>query len=275
MNRTDILKEIICVKHREIHDAKERISLKEMMELAGERNERRSFYNALSAPGVHGVNIIAEIKRASPSKGMIREDLNIRNYAEAYTKGGAAAISVLTEEHFFKGSPEFIQQVREASPLPILRKDFIISPYQLYESVVIGADAVLLIAAVLSGEELNDFLELCKTLKLDALVEIHTEEEMRKAQAAGANLMGINNRNLKTFEVNIETSVRLVKSFKGGTVPVAESGIRNRQDIEKLLQSGIWNFLIGESLVRSDSPEELLRELMGMEAEAEAEADSR
>ncbi len=263
MDKPNILKKIIETKHREVSAAQNRVPLDEIMKIAGNRQEHRSFFDALAKPGIHGANIIAEIKRASPSKGMIREDLDIREQARAYTRGGAAAISVLTDEEFFKGSPLFIREVREATHLPVLRKDFIVSSYQLYESVAIGADAVLLIAAALDDGHLKEFIELSDALNLAALVEIHTEEEMLRAQAAGARLMGINNRNLKTFEVDIETSAKLVKGFKPGTVPVAESGIRNREDIELLLKAGIWNFLIGESLVRSDDPEGLLKELLG------------
>lgn len=268
MNKSNILKEIIQVKHREVRTARSRVSEEKMAEFAGRRRERRPFFEALAAPGIHGVNIIAEIKRASPSKGMIRENLDIEEYAKAYTRGGAAAISVLTDQHFFRGSPGFIEKVREVSSLPVLRKDFIVSTYQLYESVALGADGVLLIAAVLSADELKQFLEICNVLDIGALVEIHTEEEMRKAQTAGAKLMGINNRNLKTFEVDINTSVSLVKGFEPGTVPVSESGIRNRGDIEYLISAGIRNFLIGESLVRSDNPDMLLGELLGRSANA-------
>lgn len=265
MNQTNILNRIIRVKHREVTAAQDRVSLNDIIKIAKKRQERRPFFNALASPGIHGANIIAEIKRASPSKGMIREDLDIRKQAKAYTRGGASAISVLTDKEFFKGSPDFISQVKEVTHLPILRKDFIISPYQLYESVVIGADAVLLIAAALSDTQLKEYIELSELLNLGALVEIHTHEEMLRAQAAGAKLIGINNRNLKTFEVDIETSTRLVKGFKPGEVPVAESGIKNRLDIEKLLEAGIWNFLIGESLVRSDNPEKMLGELLEAE----------
>ena len=263
MNQTNILNQIIEAKHREVTAAQNRGPLNEIVKIAKKRQERRPFFNTLASPGIHGVNIIAEIKRASPSKGMIREDLDIREQAKAYTRGGASAISVLTDEQFFKGSPDFISQVKEVTNLPILRKDFIVSPYQLYESVVIGADAVLLIAAALSDTQLKEYIELSELLNLGALVEIHTHKEMLRAQAAGAKLIGINNRNLKTFDVDIETSIQLVKGFKPGEVPVAESGIRNRQDIERLLEAGIWNFLIGESLVRSDNPEKMLGELLG------------
>lgn len=261
--KTDILRAIIEHKRVEVEESKRNIPEAEMAALARKRTERRPFIQALSKPGPHGVNIIAEIKRASPSKGMIREDLDIEAQARAYQRGRAAAISVLTDERFFKGSPDFIGIVRKAADLPVLRKEFIISPYQVYESLHLGADAILLIAAALEAAELRDLIGLCRELNLDVLVEAHSQEEMETAVEAGAMLVGINNRDLKTFRVDIETSARLAKLLQPGRIPVAESGIYTRQDIEKLLSEGVWNFLIGESLVRAENPEAMLKELMG------------
>ena len=180
-----------------------------------------------------------------------------------YESGGAAAISVLTDRDYFSGSPEDLKKVRAASQLPALRKDFIISPYQVYESAVMGADALLLIVRALSPELLKDLLALCAGLGLDALVETHDELEFEIASRAGARLIGINNRDLATFTTDISTSIRVSRIAAPGQVLVAESGIHTRSDIERLLEAGIWNFLIGESLMRSQDPVMLLRTLHG------------
>jgi indole-3-glycerol phosphate synthase len=217
----------------------------------------------LESPGPWGINIIAEIKRASPSKGPIRPDLRIDSQAKAYENGGAAAISILTDRRYFQGNPKDFEQVRTVTDLPILRKDFVISSYQLYESVVMGADAVLLIVRALPEELLKECLGLCREIALDALVEIHTEPELEKATRAGARLIGINNRDLASFQTDLQNSVRLVGKLVPGQVAVAESGIGSRGDVEKLTAAGIWNFLIGESLVRAAEPERLLRQLLG------------
>ena len=184
-------------------------------------------------------------------------------YARAYEKGGAAALSVLTDQHFFQGSPEDLKSAKEAVQLPILRKDFIISTYQVYETAVMGADAVLLITRILSEQQLTDLLSLSKDLHLDALVEVHDETDLEKADHAGAILVGINNRNLRTFKTDIGTAIALVKGFKPHQIAVAESGIHTREDIKTLNKAGIWNFLIGESLVRAQDPIAHLEYLMG------------
>ncbi len=207
------------------------------------------------------MNIIAEIKRASPSKGLICPDLNPAVYASEYEKGGAAALSVLTELQYFKGSFEDLKTARESVNLPVLRKDFLISSYQIYESAVLGADAVLLIVRILSQEQLQDYLSLAKELDLDVLVEVHSEKEIEAAARAEAKLVGINNRNLKSFETDIENAIRMVSLLESYQIAVAESGIKTSEDIKKLHDAGIWNFLIGESLVRAANPKESLLSL--------------
>ncbi|MDM8525081.1 indole-3-glycerol phosphate synthase TrpC [Desulfococcaceae bacterium HSG8] len=256
----DFLSRIVEQKKEEVEDARKRFPEKQLKEESGRPRTRRPFLKQLERPGV---NIIAEIKRASPSKGVICADLNPVTYASAYQQGGAAALSVLTDHPYFQGSPEDLKAAREAVNLPVLRKDFIISSYQIYESCVLGADAVLLIVRILSMEQLIDYLDICSELQLDALVETHSEEEIEKANLAGARLVGINNRNLSSFETNIENAVNMASLLDSDQVAVAESGIRGREDIEKLKSAGIHNFLIGESLVRASDPKAFLNSLIG------------
>ncbi|MCK5219098.1 indole-3-glycerol-phosphate synthase, partial [bacterium] len=178
---------------------------------------------------------------------------------------GAAAMSVLTDGPGFQGCLEDLIQARKSVALPVLRKDFILSSYQLYESVMAGADAVLLIVRILSQEQLHDYLTLCQALLVDALVEVHSEEEIETATRAGARLIGINNRNLRSFKTDIAIAENLARQLEPDQVAVAESGIRTREDIRRLVQSGIWNFLIGESLVRSKSPKHFIEYLAGIQ----------
>ncbi|MFP5212148.1 MAG: indole-3-glycerol phosphate synthase TrpC, partial [Acidobacteriota bacterium] len=249
---SDILSRIIAKKEQEVEEARRVVPDGRLMVEARRQRERRSFLEKLSTPGRFGANIIAEIKRGSPSRGLMGPDLDARLQAELYERGGAAAISVLTDRTFFHGSPEDLRAAREAVDLPVLRKDFIISPYQIYEAVCMGADAVLLIARVLRTDFLRSCVGLCRDLQIDALVEVHTAVELEEATLAGARIIGINNRDLSTFKTDIQTSIDLVKRIEPGQVVVAESGIHGREQIERLLDAGIHNFLIGESLVKSD-----------------------
>jgi indole-3-glycerol phosphate synthase len=257
-----ILDAIVEQKHREIADLIRKTPEKQLQEQALQPRERRPFLEKLKQPGQTGINIIAEIKRASPSKGMIRSDLDPVSFARSYEAGGAACLSVLTDRQFFKGSPEDLQAARAATNLPVLRKDFLISAAQIYESRILGADAVLLIARILSESQLSELLALSHALGMDALVEIHSESDAASAARSKAKLIGINNRNLQTFHTDIATSTQLVSQLSPDQIPVAASGIQNRQDIDRLLTSGIFNFLIGESLVRSEDPAAFLRTLM-------------
>ena len=261
--KADFLSQIIDRKKQEVENARKVISEKNLAEAALRPRDRRPFFARLATSGPHGANIIAEIKRASPSRGDIRTDLDAGRLAKSYEKAGAAAISVLTEEAFFRARPDDLQTVRGAVSLPVLRKDFIISTYQVYETAAMGADAVLLIVRALSADMLRDLLDLCREVQLDALVEVHSEEEMEEATRAGARLIGINNRDLTSFKTDLQTSMRLARGIRDGQVAVAESGIRERSQVESLLAAGIWNFLIGESLVRAPDPEEFLGTLLG------------
>ena len=196
--------------------------------------------------------IIAEIKKASPSAGIISEDFNPVAKAKEYESFGASALSILTEEDFFLGSIEYLKDVKAISNIPILRKDFIVDEYQIYESKLIGADCILLIVSILSDDELNRFTKLADSLGLDFIIEVHDEEELTRIEDFSNAIIGVNNRDLKTFEVNIENSIRLRNFFKKDNIFVAESGIKNRKDIDKLSKHNINVFLIGESLMKGD-----------------------
>lgn len=208
------------------------------------------------------VRIIAEIKRASPSKGPLRPDLDPAALARAYVRGGAAALSVLTDGPFFGGSLDDLIAARNAVPEPVLCKDFLVSDYQIHEARAAGADAVLLIVRAVSPAFLRDALALCEALCLAALVEVHDEAELETALVCGAQIVGVNNRNLKTFETSLETSLRLRSLIPEDRLMVAESGVRDRFDIQRLVSAGIGNFLIGESLVCADDPEAAVRSLV-------------
>ena len=196
--------------------------------------------------------IIAEIKKASPSAGVIAEDFNPVSKAKDYEAFGASALSILTEEDFFLGSNENLKAVKKITSLPILRKDFIIDEYQIYESKLIGADCILLIASILSDQQLEEFVAIAKTLELDFLVEVHDEIELKRAELFEDALIGVNNRNLKTFEVDLDNSVRLRNLFIKNNVFIAESGIKSKKDIDYLKSNNIKVFLIGESLMKGN-----------------------
>ena len=194
--------------------------------------------------------IIAEIKKASPSAGVIDEDFNPVKKALEYEAFGASALSILTEENFFMGSVDYLKKVKAITSLPILRKDFMIDEYQLYESKLIGADCILLIASILSDQQIEDFIYIAKKLDLDYLIEVHDENELKRVKHFDDALIGVNNRNLKTFEVDLNNSVRLRNLFKQKNIFIAESGIKTREDMNYLKQNNIKVFLIGESLMR-------------------------
>jgi len=259
----DFLTKIVEHKKEEVAAAKNRLPETRLREQVDVKQTRRPFINKLIKPGPFGVNIIAEIKRASPSKGVICRDLDPAVYALKYEQGKAAALSVLTDQPFFQGSINDLKTAREVTALPVLRKDFLISSYQIYESRVIGADAVLLIVRILSRQQLRDYLHLCDEINIDALVEIHSEKDIETAVWAGAELIGINNRNLSTFKTDIKTAARMASLLEPCQTAVAASGIKTRDDIERLQDSGIWNFLIGESIVRAKNPTSFLNSLIG------------
>ncbi len=257
----DILTRIVEHKKEEIAEARRIVPESGLRGKSLQIQNKRSFWKKLVAPDHTGVNIIAEIKRASPSKGIIHADLDAARQAEAYEQGGAAAISVLTDRHFFSGSPTDLINARQATTLPVLRKDFLISSYQIFESAALGADAVLLIVRILSKSQLHDYLALCRELNMDALVEIHCRKDLDTAMHSGAHLIGINNRNLTSFETDTRTAATLAGQLGPDQVAVAASGICDRRDIKTGLKAGIYNFLIGESLVRAPDPITMLQAL--------------
>jgi indole-3-glycerol phosphate synthase len=261
----DFLTEIIGLKRERlrsiISDAK---AVDELRRLAHERREGARAH-ALSAAIGDGlrVNVIAEIKRASPSKGTIRAEVEPHLIAQRYEAGGAAAISVLTEEDRFRGSLDDLRAVRRAVGLPLLRKDFIFDEFQLYESAAAGADALLLIVAALDDERLARLIHLTEeVLRMDALVEVHTRGELERARDAGATLIGVNNRDLRSFEVSLETSVELAEHAPPGLSLISESGLRTGEDLRRLRALGYKAFLIGETLMRAAQPDTALRELI-------------
>jgi indole-3-glycerol phosphate synthase len=217
------------------------------------------------------LNIIAEVKRASPSKGLIRADVEPSSLALAYEAGGAAAVSVLTEEERFQGSLDDLRAVRAAVTIPLLRKDFIFDEFQLYEAAEAGADALLLIVAALDDEMLLRLRRLTEdNLGMDALVEVHTSEELRRALASGASIIGVNNRNLQTFEVSLDVSAQLAQEMPQDVTSISESGLRTGADLNNLRALGYDGFLIGESLMRAQDPGQALRELLDEAEEIEA-----
>jgi indole-3-glycerol phosphate synthase len=221
--------------------------------------QRRDFLAALTG---RQPAVIAEIKKASPSKGVLSADFDPAAIARLYEQGGAVALSVLTDEKHFQGSLSDLESARAAVPLPALRKDFTINPYHVNQAAAYGADAILLIAAILSERQLRDFRELASRYRMAALVEVHDEDELQPAIASGARIIGVNNRNLHTFEVSLETSIRLADKIPADVVRVAESGIHSSADVERLRAAGYQAFLVGEHLMKSGDPVGALRALI-------------
>jgi len=224
-----------------------------------DKKSRLPFESALAAPGL---SFICEVKKASPSKGVITEDFKWLEIAKDYEEGGASAISVLTEPEFFLGSDQYLREISAAVKIPALRKDFIIDQYQIYEAKIWGAKAILLICALLNQETLESFIAIAKELALDCLVEIHNEGEAQEALAAGAHIIGINNRDLTSFNVDTELTSRLKKQLPQGILTVAESGIKTTDDIRRVKNSGVDAVLIGESLMRAADRKAFLKELI-------------
>lgn len=255
----NILDKIVADKKREVERLRPRVVA--IMEAAQTRKEIRNFAGALQQGD--RVALIAEIKRASPSAGTIRADFNPVQIAREYHEGGAAALSVLTDEKYFQGKIEYLQQVRAVVKLPALRKDFIVDEIQVQESVARGADAILLIVAILDDAQLRDYIAMAGQIGVSALVEVHSEREACRALDAGAQIVGINNRDLKTFTVDLATTERVAAEIPGGKIIVAESGIHTREDVERVRAAGVHAILVGESLMRSDNIAAKARELTG------------
>ena len=258
----NILDEIIAKKRERLEESKRRVPREQLLLRAFEvrqQSQRLSFRAALQRDGI---NIIAEFKRRSPSKGVIRAGAELGSIVRSYEAGGAAALSVLTEEDYFDGSLDDLGTATEAVVLPVLRKDFVFDDYQVYEASAAGASAVLLIVAALQDRELRSLRGLAEDeLGMETLVEVHNEEEMKRAAQCGAKLIGVNNRDLRTFEVSLDTSLRLASLAPRDALLVSESGLNEAADLRRLSEQGFHGFLIGESLMRASDPEQTLRDL--------------
>ncbi len=256
-----ILDKIIEEKKREIEQARAKVPLQKLIKKSANFvGQLRGFKEAISRPG--RINLIAELKKASPSKEILRKDFDPLEIAKSYESSGAAALSVLTDKKFFQGELAHLNAVRKAVNLPILRKDFIIDEYQIYESVCAGADSVLLIAQLLSEEQLEQFSRLCVKLNLDEVCEVHNEEDLDKVLRRDIEVIGINNRNLQTFEEDLQVSARLAKKIPKGKIVISESAIKTSGDVNFLQGLGVNAVLIGEAFMRSEDIEAKVRELM-------------
>ena len=257
-----ILNQIAADTRIRVEKAKQKVSLSEICEKAVKMNANTGFpfEQTLKKPGIH---YICEVKKASPSKGVIAEEFPYLDIAREYEKAGAAAISCLTEPKYFQGKNEYLQEIAGEVRIPVLRKDFTVDEYMIYEAKLLGASAVLLICALLDAETLKRYLDICDTLGLSALVEVHDEVEMESAMEAGARVIGVNNRNLKDFTVDIGNSIRLRNMAPREVLFVAESGIKTAEDIEELRRANVNGVLIGETLMRSADKRRMLEELNG------------
>lgn len=264
-----VLDKIIEDKRREVVQKKKQKSLEQLKEEIGQLSKCRNFYKAVTRLNRRGLNVIAEVKKASPSAGIIREDFEPVEIAKTYEKCGADAISVLTDEKYFQGRLEYINQIKDAVKLPVLRKDFIIEPWQVYESRAAGADAILLIADVLKVGELSDLMILAAELTLTVLLEVHEADVLLMVRSLigfpkkGYSVLGINNRNLSTMEVDLNTTSRLSAMVDNKSELVSESGIRTQADVEKLIRIGVRAVLIGQTLCESEDIERKFAELFG------------
>ncbi len=261
---TDILEKIVAVKHEEVAAAIRRKSLVAMRADAESRVLTRDFVGALRARIAEAKPaVIAEIKKASPSKGVIRADFIPADIAQSYAEYGAACLSVLTDGPFFQGCIDYLKQARASCPLPVLRKDFMVDAYQIYESRACGADAVLLIAACLDDAQLRDFEAIARSLDMAVLVEVHDAQELARALRLKTPLIGVNNRNLKTFEVSLDTTLALLPDIPPERLLVCESGIHSRDDVLRMGAAGVNAFLVGEAFMRAEEPGEALAALFG------------
>ncbi len=256
------LDEIIAYKRTELAETKRRVPLSDLKARAVSMEPARGFKEALAGKGE--MRLIAEVKKASPSKGVIREDFDPVKIAEAYEGSGASCISVLTETKYFQGKLEYLNEIKTAVRLPLLRKDFIIDEYQIYEARAAGADALLLIEACLGSHQLEDYLGIAERFGLDVLVEAHTYKELDRALLAGATLVGINNRDLATFKVDLQTTLDLLKDIPDDCLVVSESGIKTRDDVLLLQRAGADAILVGESLMREKDIGKKVKELLGI-----------
>jgi indole-3-glycerol phosphate synthase len=265
------LDQIVATKKIEVEALKQRFSLAEAERTIGELPNCLGFAKTISAHRNREMGLIAEVKKASPSKGLIRADFDPEKIAISYRNAGADCISVLTDEHYFQGSNAFLTNVRKQVDVPILRKDFTIDYRQIYEARMIGADAILLIAAILTTAEMREFLQISRTIGLDALVEVHDREELERVLELDADLIGINNRNLQTFVTDLKTTEQLIGMIPPGKTIVSESGIAQAAEIAYLREVGAHAVLVGETFMRKESIEQAVQELMGTCASREVQ----
>lgn len=256
------LEEICANKRIEVGQRRAERSVTALDHRAAGRSAPRGFEAALRKQAETGFALIAEIKKASPSKGLIREDFQPADHARAYEAGGAACLSVLTDAPYFQGHEDYLVEAREACPLPVLRKDFMVDPWQVAEARSIGADAILIIVAALEDSVMAEIEAAARDRKMDVLVEVHDEAEMERAARLNSRLIGVNNRDLKTFTTDLATTERLVPLAPEGTLLVGESGINTHADCERLAAAGVRTFLVGESLMRQDNVEFATRSLL-------------
>jgi indole-3-glycerol phosphate synthase len=265
---SDILNRIVEVKRQEVAAAQKKISFASMRADAESRVLTRDFEGALRRKIAAGQSaVIAEIKKASPSKGVLRADFIPADIAQSYAQGdgktSAACLSVLTDRQFFQGQPDYLKQARASCELPVLRKDFMIDAYQIYESRAMGADAILLIAACLDDAQMAELEVVARSLDMAVLVEVHDEPELERALKLKTPLLGMNNRNLRNFEVSLETTLGLLKAIPAGRLPVTESGILGESDVKKMREAGVHAFLVGEAFMRAEDPGLALAQLFG------------
>lgn len=261
----DILKKIVKRKAEEVAERMKHRSLELLQDNLVQAPSVRGFVNSIAQQISSGnAGVIAEIKKASPSKGVIREDFQPAEIAQSYAQAGAACLSVLTDIDFFQGADEYLQQARAACELPVIRKDFFIDPYQIYEARTLGADCILLIAACLSDEQMSELNSIAINLGMDVLIEVHDAEELQRALPLNNPLIGINNRDLRSFETNLSTTIDLLSQIPEDRIVVTESGIHTSNDVQLMRENGVDAFLVGEAFMRADNPGTKLAELFSI-----------
>ncbi|MEY4713403.1 MAG: putative indole-3-glycerol phosphate synthase [Pseudomonadota bacterium] len=261
---SDILQKIVAVKHEEVAAARKKMPLEAVRSDAESRVLTRDFEGAMRRKIAAGrPAVIAEVKKASPSKGVLRPDFIAADIAQSYAEYGAACLSVLTDRQFFQGQPDYLKQARASCDLPVLRKDFLVDPYQVYESRAMGADCILLIAACLDDAQMADFEAIARNLDMTVLVEVHDGDELDRALRLKTPLVGINNRNLRTFEVSLDTTLGLMPRLPADRLLVTESGILSASDVRRMRDAGVHAFLVGEAFMRAPEPGEALAALFG------------
>ena len=260
----DILKKIVARKHKEVAESINHVPMERMVELTKFADSTRGFYSALKDKvDSHQSGIIAEIKKASPSKGVLRENFEPIEIAKSYEEGGASCLSILTDRDFFQGDPQYLIKARAAVSIPVLRKDFIIHPYQVYESRAMGADCILLITSCLEDKEIKILSNLALSLSMDVLVEVHDLNELHRALKSNLPMIGINNRDLRSFDVSLQTTIDLLDEISDDKLVITESGITSKADVELMHNNNVFGFLVGEAFMRHSNPGQQLKEFFG------------